>query len=215
MKICTKCKTKKQLSEFSKDSKRADGLQYSCKECFKAYRLENYERITAKKTEYARLNAEKIREMSRAHRLKNREKIYARKREKYMQDIEQITILRRFKDSQNKELLAARQKAYRASNPEKLAQYNRNRRAFKKSADGKHAAEDVRSIFTSQRGLCASCKTRLIVDGANKYHVDHIVPLSRGGSNDKYNIQCLCQTCNVRKNAKDPIEWANQNGKLL
>lgn len=215
MKICTKCKIEKPFTDFSKDIKRADGLQYSCKECFRAYRLENYERIISKKREYQLANAEKISEMGRASRIKNREKRNTRRREAYANNNEKLLALRREKDSKNRKELAASQQAYRAAHPEKLAQHNRNRRAAKKSSKGKHTADDVAFIFERQRGLCAACHIKLIKSGKSKYHVDHIVPLSKGGDNDKYNIQCLCPTCNVRKNAKCPISWANQNGKLL
>lgn len=215
MKTCTKCKIEKPKTEFSKDLKRQDGLQYHCKECYRVYRVENYERIISQKREYQLANSEKISEISRASRIKNREKRNARRREAYAKSNEQLLAIRREKDSNNREELAARQRAYRAANPEKLAQHNRNRRASKKRAVGKHTASDVSNIFLAQRGLCASCKVALLKSGKNKFHVDHIVPLSKGGDNDKYNIQCLCPTCNVRKNAKDPIEWANQNGKLL
>jgi len=35
MKICTKCKIEKELSQFSKDKLKIDGLNYWCKECAK------------------------------------------------------------------------------------------------------------------------------------------------------------------------------------
>ena len=31
------------------------------------------------------------------------------------------------------------------------------------------------------------------------YHIDHVVPLSRGGKNDLPNLQLLCPPCNLRK----------------
>ena len=44
---------------------------------------------------------------------------------------------------------------------------------------------------------CQACGARAH-DGA-KLHVDHIHPLSKGGTNDISNLQCLCQACNLGK----------------
>lgn len=46
-------------------------------------------------------------------------------------------------------------------------------------------------------------------------HVDHIKALRRGGTNDRRNLQMLCQPCNNRKHAKDPIDYAQSLGLLL
>ena len=39
--------------------------------------------------------------------------------------------------------------------------------------------------------------------------------VSFGGSHTQDNVQILCATCNFRKGAKDPIDFANENGRLL
>lgn len=42
-----------------------------------------------------------------------------------------------------------------------------------------------------------------------RLHVDHIVPLSHGGGNDKSNLRVLCSTCNQgRANIQTPSETA-------
>lgn len=106
-------------------------------------------------------------------------------------------------------------RAYKIKNPEKVAQIMRNMAAKRRGAKGCHTADDVLGIFKKQGGLCANCKTILIASGAGKFHSDHINPIAKGGSNYKENIQCLCPTCNLRKNAKDPIVWARENGRLI
>ena len=105
----------------------------------------------------------------------------------------------------------AREAAWRAANPEASAARVRNRTAMKKRATGTHTAADIKMLFIAQSGRCVYCEAR-IADG---YHADHIMPLARGGSNDKSNIQLLCPTCNRRKSAKHPLDFARSMGLVV
>jgi hypothetical protein len=51
MKICTKCVIEKELSEFSNDRTRKDGLYPHCKNCIKDYNLKNKDKIAIKDKE--------------------------------------------------------------------------------------------------------------------------------------------------------------------
>jgi 5-methylcytosine-specific restriction endonuclease McrA len=46
-------------------------------------------------------------------------------------------------------------------------------------------------------------------------HIDHIQPVARAGTNDRSNLQLLCQPCNSSKGARDPIVFAQSIGRLL
>lgn len=83
------------------------------------------------------------------------------------------------------------------------------RRARKRNAGGSFTVEQLQEVFRLQRYLCANCGKKLKLVG------DHKVSLADGGSNEITNIEGLCQPCNHRKNAKDPIAWANENGRLI
>lgn len=131
------------------------------------------------------------------------------------QNAEKAFLARKKWRESNRESAALHTKTYKKRNREKFSSIYRNRRAVKNSAEGRHTAADVIAIFSKQIGLCANCKTRLFRSGRKKYHVDHIMPLALGGSNWPSNLQCLCPDCNLKKNAKDPIKWANENGRLL
>ena len=48
-------------------------------------------------------------------------------------------------------------------------------------------------IFDSENNSCKKC------GNAENLTVDHIVPISKGGTNDKDNLQALCGSCNSKK----------------
>lgn len=87
----------------------------------------------------------------------------------------------------------------------------RNRRARLRNAEGKHSVQDIQEIMVLQRCKCANCAASLKLG----YHIDHRVPISRGGRNDRNNLELLCPTCNVKKSAKLPHVFAQENGRLL
>lgn len=110
---------------------------------------------------------------------------------------------------------AERVKKWALDNPERVKQNSQvgkhRRRALERSAEGSFTAEDVADIFKAQKGRCAYCHIKVRDD----YHVDHITALSRGGTNDRSNLQILCRPCNLSKAARDPIDFARSIGKLL
>lgn len=48
----------------------------------------------------------------------------------------------------------------------------------------------------------ACCECGAIVDAATS-HLDHIVPLSHGGTHEEHNLQTLCHRCSNRKTARE------------
>lgn len=200
MKICSKCKAEKSKTEFSKDNRSSSGVQSRCKSCVAEYYIENSDRILSRVRAYKESNPERVAACQKAYRISNPEKLAACER--------------RCRQS-NPERVAEYQRAYREEHPDKISSHKRNRRARVRNAEGRHTGADVKAIFEMQRGLCASCAKKLIKSGENIFHVDHIMPLALGGSNWPANLQCLCPSCNLRKRAKHPSDWAKQNGKLL
>jgi 5-methylcytosine-specific restriction endonuclease McrA len=78
-----------------------------------------------------------------------------------------------------------------------------NRRARKAGNGGTYRAADTAAQHERQHGRCYWCGKRLL-----KYHVDHVIPVALGGSNDPANLVVACPACNQSKNAKHPMDWA-------
>lgn len=71
------------------------------------------------------------------------------------------------------------------------------------NAPGSHTAQDVQACLTMQGHRCFYCLASLL-DG---YHVDHMTPISRGGTHDPDNIVCACPPCNLKKHDKTAAEF--------
>ena len=81
------------------------------------------------------------------------------------------------------------------------------RRAMKINAEGSFTVEEILILFDVQSGSCVYCGTELNRTGSSHYHIDHIKPLSRGGTNYVDNLQLLCPHCNLSKSKKTHEEF--------
>lgn len=120
-------------------------------------------------------NKKKILAKQLAYRVANLQKVRARKRDSIKKD--------------------------RLLNPEKwvyLRAVNNSR--YRSKRNGFFSAADIKNIGVSQDWLCVYCKCEI----SSKFHIDHILPISLGGSNWPSNIQLTCPTCNLSKSNKHP-----------
>jgi 5-methylcytosine-specific restriction endonuclease McrA len=196
-KRCPKCgETKPAIAElYGRDRTQRDGLSGLCKDCHRAYREANKERK---------------RKQVRAWYDANRQRVRARNRAWYEANRDRVRELSRARYKANKKRLREQGDAWRKANPEKARAIWRRRRALNRNAEGNHTAEDVQRQYKAQKGKCYYCGVKV----GKKYHADHAIPLSRGGSNGPENIVVACPSCNQAKNNKLPHEWP-QGGRLL
>ena len=55
----------------------------------------------------------------------------------------------------------------------------------------------LKKLLQKQKGRCVLCG-----DKADKWHLDHVIPVVRGGCSEDFNMQALCVMCNLRKGSK-------------
>ena len=72
----------------------------------------------------------------------------------------------------------------------------RNRRVMKLNAEGNHALEEWSELKKQFDYACIAC---MRIEPDITLSEDHIIPLTKGGSNNIENIQPLCRSCNSRK----------------
>ena len=82
---------------------------------------------------------------------------------------------------------------------------DQKRRELIKAANAEHkiTPEDIDNVKLKYNNRCAYCGK----DCTEIYHIDHILPLCRGGKNNIENLALSCPRCNYRKRNKTDIEF--------
>lgn len=201
---CTKCGST--TNGFHKNPMYTDGLHPHCKVCRAAVARKRAERETPEQRQ------ERLRKAAeyRARPERKARQLQLTK-EWQLRNPELAREVSRKADRRRSQAKSEYGKTWRKENREVVAAHSRNRRAMVKNCEGSHTADDVQWLLQTQRYKCAVCRQ----DIKRKYHVDHIEPLAKGGSNDKTNLQVLCPTCNNQKHAADPIDFMQRKGFLL
>ncbi len=183
---CFRCKAKYPATSewFVKNVFKKFGLEYCCHQCNRK-----------KQQEYRASNPEKVKDQKAADYHKHKD-AYLRRATEYHQN--------------NPEVNRLAKKRYSENHPERVKIAARvaqsKRRSLKRTNAGSHTRADVELLIKTQNEKCWWCGCKL----SDKYHVDHRVALSRGGSNSANNLCITCERCNLSKGKKLPHEWSNR-----
>lgn len=200
MKRCSKCGELKPLAEFSRDKSKKCGYKSACKLCGKTPKRAAYMK------QYRADNAEYFREKHTEFRERNREKLRIKRREYYdLQKAHDYT-------ERNREHLLAYSRAYRATEKGKAVRslHRARRRAGISSGD---LTITLRGVFDRDTGRCRLCgglcdyddfilRDGVTIVGEGYPSIDHITPLSRGGTHTWDNVQLAHMHCNRVKSNK-------------
>lgn len=124
MKTCSKCKQDKDVSFFTKNNQRKDGLSCQCKTCLNHKRMEyrdkSKDRIKAQKARSYAKNKEKILAKQAIYYIENKSKISETIAKYHAANSNRIAEQRAIYRANNKDKIAAANALYRAENPEKI-----------------------------------------------------------------------------------------------
>jgi len=165
----------------------------NCDECRAAKRIANGVLQRAKRRADPAI-AKKDREYWRERYLANREEILVSQCEK------------RRSPEYKARFRAYIRRYYQEHKAEWDARTRSRERRFKRSSNGRQCDwRDIRIFWVLQSGLCFWCDAPLAQDD---FHVDHLIPLSKGGKHERANMVLSCPTCNLRKHALLPMAFA-------
>lgn len=122
-------------------------------------------------------NADHVKEHKRQYYLDNKEDIL-RKRKEYREN--------------NHDKIRSCINSWRNNNPEKHLANALKRRSLKKSASGTSNHIQISNRIEMFGGCCWIC-------GLPYEAIDHVKPLSKGGSNWPSNLRPICKSCNSKK----------------
>ncbi len=177
----------------------------------KAYRETHPRDRRAYKTVYDAANKEKnaayrasrreeLREKKREWYLANREAVLARVKARAAGKREEILAYQAARYEAKAEEIKRKVAAYRKANPEKKSHLENRRRARRAGNGGSHTVAEWREKVAEFGSRCAYCREEKPLTR------DHVVPISRGGTDDIENIVPACRSCNSRKNARSAAE---------
>ena len=201
--VCSKCGVEKPLTAFAKASWCRDGRRGQCKAC----RLTGGHVVVTEKActgcgltksvaDFQRRTAspdgyhQRCKECRRAPKAAE----YARNRATY-------TAKNRAAYEAQREIRLEYQKRWSAENRTKRREVEARRRARKRGALA--TVVDVDALWTGKCALCGDAiDLTQVAPHPMSRSLDHIVPLSLGGSHEQSNLQWTHLRCNIRKGAR-------------
>jgi HNH endonuclease len=162
----------------------------------KAYRLANKEKIKARQREYGIKNRDSLRENSRRYRAKDPKKYAAKRHEYYIK---------------NKKRIDETRKEWLASKPNYRAEVDRRRRARK--ANNGYESYTTEQVLELYGDACYICNEAIDLTAERRpgragweggLHIDHFIPISKGGPDTIDNVRPTHGRCNLQKQANMP-----------
>ena len=175
-KTCSRCGVERERDEFRTDPRYRDDLFGWCRGC--------------------------ERDWHRVRRDANRELMRAQERARYRENPEPHRARGRLYYHAHREQQRESTRRWNERNPERLRALRQvgwmRRQARELAAAGIATADQLMARIAYYGGKCWLC-------GTAATEIDHVIPLSRGGTNWPANLRPACRSCNARKSARKGV----------
>ena len=138
-----------------------------------------------------------VREKQREWYVRNKQITFARARLWKSKNPEKVAASCRRHYERHRDRINAVTRAWEKRNPEKKKEYRLRHVARRRTQTVEPV--DRRSIWLAYSERCGICGKRVSLADM---HLDHIVPLSKGGDHSPWNVQPAHELCNKRKHTK-------------
>ncbi len=202
-KYCPKCNTVKDANSFYRSSSSSDGFQSYCKQCKRSYGQNEFQKEIKHKWYQRNKDTdsykESIRKAQANYRDRHRESRNEYDRAYAKTENGRVTNRRYITSEKGRVAHRSSNKRYNQSFIGRLVKKasSQRRRARLAEAEGSFTAKEFQNLCKEYKYKCLACGRSDLPLTA-----DHVIPLSKGGSNEISNIQPLCQPCNSGKRDK-------------
>ncbi len=163
------------------------------------------ERCKQQAREWREAHPEKVRETNSRWVEAHREHVRRRQRRAYEANKDQRRQQNHEAYIKDRDHRLAYTIAWRKENKDKCSQYEAKRRAQKANGGNIEAVPiDRNEIIARDNATCWICGAGPLESG--NIHLDHVIPLCKGGSHTPDNMRVACRRCNMRKHTRLPHE---------
>ncbi len=208
-KRCGNCGETKPVKQFYKRKLSQDGYQIWCKACINTYKKSEKGKEVGKRYD----RSEKRKQSNDKYQQSDKAK---KTRQKYRESPEYKEAQKRHNQSPK-----GQESKKRYNKSEKGKQQTRKDKAIRKTRDteagGSYSQTEWYNLCKFYDFRCLKCNKQFPFE---KLTVDHIRPISKGGSSNIYNLQPLCNRCNNIKHnreidyRKKLPDWINRDGPI-
>lgn len=205
-KWCPRCRQVLPHEAFQRCASTRDGCQTACRECrnkaAREHRLANHDTVRERERAAFARNREGNLARIAAWGERNPDRIHAAKA-RYRETHRDACREYNREYARTHPDVAKRAKArFNARHPERVRSYILLRKARIRGAPVVERFTRA-EIYERDNGRCHICGRKV---PRSAYHIDHLVPVSRGGEHSRRNVAVACPSCNQHRNVNGPAQ---------